>query len=77
MRFVVRHQLCSIINSLAYVHNSVSGWPVNKQNGLRAEWVQEQKNINFYKLIGKLIIRNVNNTKATNFYTKATILCID
>ena len=35
--------------------------------GLRAE---KQKIINFYKLIGKLIIRNVNNTKATN------ILCI-
>ena len=44
-------------------------WPVNKQNGLRAEWVQEQKNkknINFYKLIGKLSIRIVNFTKETN-----------
>ena len=38
---------------------SSSRWPVNKQNGLRAEWVQEQKiflkYINFYKLIGKKI----------------------
>ena len=32
--------------------------------GPRAE---KQKNINFYKLIGKLIIRNVNNTKFDRF----------
>ena len=30
---------------------SSSRWPVNKQNGLRAEWVQEQKNKKKYQLL--------------------------
>ena len=45
--------------------------PVNKQNGLRAEWVQEQKNkknIKFYKLMGKLSIRIVNIIKEAIVY---------
>ena len=43
-------------------------WPVNKQDGLRAEWVQEQKNIAFDKLIGKLSVI-VDITKETNMHS--------
>ena len=37
-----------------------SRWPANKQNEQRAE---KQKNIIFYKLIGKLNVRTLNITK--------------
>ena len=39
-------------------------WPINKQNGPRAE---KQQNFIFCKLIGKLSITTVNSTKETYF----------